>query len=557
MAKYITRAVATPIPPSQPLTPAQVRNPAGGYSWKVDKWVQLDRWLTLGSMGGTFYVGEVDLTKENVQSVRDCIAEDPHRVAAETILSLGNHTAAKPDTALYTLALLLKTSTNVDARRSAAIAISGMANVRLTGYQILRLADFVQSLGGWGRLTKQAFANWFNSKSPRDLAYQAVKYQQREGWKMADLLRLCHPYPVNDIYNAIFKWVVDGEYKDFQRIVPELDPIWGYRALRETMEGNKPNVDNRSFAATIRQFRTPREAVPTEMLSDAIIWEALLDDMPMVATIRNLATLTRLEVLKPYSPRMVEVAATLGDAKTVLRSHVHPIQILSALTTYSAGKGVRGKHTWQPQHQIEDALNAAFYHAFGNVVTSGKKILLGIDVSGSMQGQNVNGIPNLPAHKAAAAMGLVLMNTEPLVLTITFDTDARMFDMSPRQRIDDVFAKLNKIRGGGTDMAQTVQYALDHHLDVDAFVILTDNMSWAGGRHTMDVLNDYRHSVGHPVKLVSVQMTADAYTNADPGDPDVLECVGFNTTTPLVISNFLRGHPVDTTPTDDDTDEVE
>ena len=50
-AKIFNRRVTTqsrPIPGS-----TQVRNSAGGYSWEVDDWTRLDRFLILGAEGGT------------------------------------------------------------------------------------------------------------------------------------------------------------------------------------------------------------------------------------------------------------------------------------------------------------------------------------------------------------------------------------------------------------------------------------------------------------------------------------------------------------------------
>ena len=40
----------------------QVPNSAGGFAWHIDDWKRLDRWLFLGSEGGTYYIGEHKLT---------------------------------------------------------------------------------------------------------------------------------------------------------------------------------------------------------------------------------------------------------------------------------------------------------------------------------------------------------------------------------------------------------------------------------------------------------------------------------------------------------------
>jgi len=53
-------------PQSQPIPgSSQVPNSGGGYSWQVDDWTRLDRFLILGAEGGTYYITERDLVKQN------------------------------------------------------------------------------------------------------------------------------------------------------------------------------------------------------------------------------------------------------------------------------------------------------------------------------------------------------------------------------------------------------------------------------------------------------------------------------------------------------------
>src|SRR5688500_11025734 len=58
---------------------------AGGYAWAVDHWTRLDRFLVLGAEGGTFYVGERELTVENAKAVVECLAEDGARVVQRAV----------------------------------------------------------------------------------------------------------------------------------------------------------------------------------------------------------------------------------------------------------------------------------------------------------------------------------------------------------------------------------------------------------------------------------------------------------------------------------------
>lgn len=54
--------------------PGQIRNNTGGYSHGLDEWARLDRFLLLGSEGGTYYVGERALTRDNATAaLRDLL----------------------------------------------------------------------------------------------------------------------------------------------------------------------------------------------------------------------------------------------------------------------------------------------------------------------------------------------------------------------------------------------------------------------------------------------------------------------------------------------------
>jgi len=69
VANYVEHIVA-PTPQTEAL-PGQVKNSAGGFSYTVDCWARLDRFLILGSEGGTYYIKEKELTKEDVEKLQD------------------------------------------------------------------------------------------------------------------------------------------------------------------------------------------------------------------------------------------------------------------------------------------------------------------------------------------------------------------------------------------------------------------------------------------------------------------------------------------------------
>src|SRR5262245_66306618 len=81
---YLKRIASRFPPQSQPIPGSgQVPNSAGGFTWAVDDWTRLQRFLVLGSEGGSYYASESKLTRENAKAVERCLAADGPRALAE------------------------------------------------------------------------------------------------------------------------------------------------------------------------------------------------------------------------------------------------------------------------------------------------------------------------------------------------------------------------------------------------------------------------------------------------------------------------------------------
>jgi 60 kDa SS-A/Ro ribonucleoprotein len=308
-------------------------------------------------------------------------------------------------------------------------------------------------------------------------------------------------------------------------------------------------------ARVIRVYKLTREMVPTELLTSKEVWAALLDSMPLTALIRNLGVMSKVGLVVPLSAATETVVRRLGDADALRRARVHPLAILAALKTYAAGRGMKGSGKWTPVAQVVDALDRAFYLSFGNAPSTGKRIMLALDVSGSMTSP-VHGLPFVSCREASAAMALVIAATEPKHRFVAFtkgnyptmwsrthgsqyDTGLSELAISPRQRLDDVVASIGSLTFGGTDCALPMVEALKNRWAIDAFVVFTDNETWAGDIHPAQALQEYRKRLGLAAKLVVVAMTSNGFSIADPNDTGMLDVVGFDTTTPQVIADFI------------------
>jgi len=502
-----------PVPQTKPLNDRQVANSAGGFSYNVTMWEQLDRFLILGTLSGTYYLSEATLTKQNFDEVLRCIAADGVRVVQRVAEISRAGRAVKNDPAIFVLALVFKYGTE-DARRAAAEALPSICR---TGTHLLSFAAEAEGLQrGWGRTLKRGVGSWFTGKSQDELAYQAVKYTQREGWSLRDVLRLSKP-KMGD--NSVAKYITNGTGGH-----PFIDAALSLRGMNA-----------KDAAEVIREYKLPREAVPTVLLNEPVVWEALLQDMPMTAMIRNLGKMTSIGLIASMSKADALVAQALHDRNRIRKARVHPLTLLTALDVYRGGAGVKGSLKWSPSSRVVAALSDAVGLAIEVAPPIGLKTLVAIDCSGSMH-VALPGCRSLLLHHASACMALCATQAEPFSEVIGFETNSYPLDLKGR-RLDDAIKSLPRV-GHGTDVAQPLLWAAKMKEPVDLIQIYTDSETWAGAKHPETALNEYRRNRNPNVKVVVVSMTANRHSVLEPGDQNVLQCVGFDASLPQVISAF-------------------
>lgn len=509
----------------------QVPNRAGGFVWELDRWDRLDRFLVLGTEGGTYYASERTLTIEDAKNVLELLKEDGPRVVVRIAdISTGGK-AYKNAPALFALALAFAHG-DPETRKAAEEALPRVAR---TGTHLFAFLEYIDSMRGWGRGLRRAVANWYEGMPPEKLAYQVTKYQQRGGWSHRDALRLAHPMPKDAEHDALYGYIVGGAESEKGRAAVASIPY--LEGVEEVKDAGMPS----EAAELVRRHELPREVLPTELLGEAAVWGALLEKMPMTAMIRNLATMTRVGLLKPMSEASALVAERLRDRDRLKKARIHPVGVLAALTTYGSGHGARGQYSWEPVREITDALDDAFYLSFENVEPTRKRIVLALDVSGSMSRGMVAGVPGFTPRVATAALALVTAATEERYALVAFSHEMVPLGVSPRERLDDALRKIDRLPFGRTNCALPMLWALESGVEADAFVVLTDSETWYGKIHPAQALQEYRRKTGIPAKLAVVGMVSNGFSIADPNDASSLDVVGFDTATPQLISNFIAG----------------
>jgi 60 kDa SS-A/Ro ribonucleoprotein len=513
----------------------QIPNTAGGYGFAVTDEVRVRRFLTLGVDGGTYYASQKALTKANAEVVLTCAQTRAEWLVGEIVTISTAGRAPRQNPAIFALAAV--SALGDDAGRKAALA--ALPQVCRTGTHLFVFAGYVEQFRGWGRGLRRAIGEWYTEKTVDQVAYQAVKYRQREGWSHRDLLRLAHPQ-AEGARAGLFDWIVRGGGSD----IPLIEAFTQAQAA----------TDVATWVRLIGEHPLSWEMLPDAALGEAAVWQALIDrGMPQTALMRQLPRLTRLGVLASGSPTLAAVVRQLTDATLLQKSRLHPVNVLVAQRTYASGQSARGTGEWTPVRQIVDALDAAFYAAFTTIEPSGKRTLLALDVSGSMTSP-AGGLP-ISCREATAALALVTMATEDDVTCVGFTSTGSGYGgrwgggsaaltelaLSPRQRLDDAIASISDLPFGGTDCSLPFTWALEQNREYDTVVVMTDNETWAGGIHPHQALRRYRERTGINTRTIVVGMTASDVSIADPKDPGSLDIAGFDSAVPNLIADFSRG----------------
>ena len=538
------------------------KNAAGGYSFTVDNWSRLSRFLILGSEGGSYYVTERELTKQNAQAVLDCLAEDGLRTV-QTIVAVSDEGRAPKNTpAIFALAMAAKMGDD-DTRKAALAAVPKVCRI---GTHLFQFAEAIKAFGGFGRGTQRALASWYTDSPEHKVALQVVKYQSRDGWSHRDILRKAKPsgHERGSTMDHILGWAAGKWAPGDLPLGDASDLIWAFEQAKAVGLDTVNKAGASKVVNLINDYRLPREAIPTQYLNEVAVWEALLDNggrgMPMTAMVRNLPKMTHLGMFSGNSAAATSVMARIKDEDAIRGARLHPLNILVAMRTYGSGHGVRGSLTWTPNRGIVDALDSAFYKSFQTVTPTGKRFLLALDVSGSMQGANMAGLPGLDCREASGAMAMITDAVEDNTHIIGFTSGGSNFfgssrgrwgggdgvselDLSARRRLDDNIRTITNLPFGGTDCALPMIYARQKKMPVDVFVIYTDSDTWANpNMHPVQALDAYKQTMGIDAKMIVVGMVSNGYSIADPKRRDMLDIVGMDTTVPNIMSEFALGN---------------
>ena len=504
--------------------PGQKKNSAGGYSFVIDDKSRLERFLILGTDGGTYYSTESEITEKSVKFVTKLIKKDEELVRSTLVAISDEGRAYRNSPAIFTLALLF-----TDGKDKAATRAIFDKVVR-TSTHLFEFAQYIENLGGWGRSKRNAVASWYENRDADKLAYQLVKYRRRIGWTHRDMLRLSHPKSID---NATAKFALSGEVVESAPAI-----MHGYAQMAQAQ-----SVED-VLSALISYKNLPWETIPTKFLNDADVWKTLFYNGQLRGqnALRNVGRLNKVGAFDDMVFAS-DFANVVTDSETIRKSRLHPVNYLNALIANEKRDYCSWSYSDREQTlpaRIADALNDGFYEAFKHVEPANKRTLIALDVSSSMWGGQSAGFAGVPAQ-AGAAMAMTIARTEPYYVVMGFSTQFVDLKITPRMNLESIYKKTSNMAFGGTDCALPMQWAERRGLEVDTFLVITDNETWAGRIHPHQALNSYRKNVNPEARLAVMAMSPTRFSIADPDDAGSMDFVGLDSNTPKVFTDFSAG----------------
>lgn len=511
---------------------ADARNEEGAPAYRLPPKHALAQLAATGCFNGVFYA----TAEDQLNTLLALVAQVDDNVYLAKLAVYSRERAFMKDMPAALLVVLAKRDPALFHRVFDRVVDNG--RVLRTLFQMIRSGQFGRKSLSYS--LQRAFQRWLNQASVGRLLAASIGNDP----SLRDVLRLARPTPTDNVRRALFGWLTAKPVEKWapagpDDLPPEVRGLIAYRAA-QTEDEQVEILNNAKFR--------------WDLLADAargpLVWKAIARQMGPQALRMNLNTLRRHGALN--DAEIVEfVAARISDADEIRQSRQFPYQYLAAYL--NAEDDI-------PQ-KIKAALCEAAEIACGNVPELAGPVVIGLDVSGSMQsavtGRRGRGATSrVRCVDVAALFAAAILRRNPDSVVIPFDDKAYAVSLDPQDTILSLAARLAKFGGGGTNCALPLIEANTRYRarSFAGCVLVSDCESWIGtGRYgSTGVVTEWRNFVKNQVrlhgrefagpKLVCIDLQPYTTTQA-PDRSDILNVGGFSDAVFGVVAAFLSGEP--------------
>ena len=231
---------------------------------------RLRRFLCLGSEGGTYYIGEKELGRENAKAILRLIENGKGTEVVKEIVEFSvEGRAAKQNPIIFALALCARDK-DTATKKAAYDSLVKVCRIPTHLFAFIEFCEGLSEGTGWGRAHRRAICEWYNSKTPKALAMAVTKYRSRGGWSHLDVLRLSHLKPANPGVSCISKYIVKGMDECRSEFAGSDGEIGKAVVFLEAVEAAK-TADESAVIKFIKENGLVREHVPTNHLNSVSV----------------------------------------------------------------------------------------------------------------------------------------------------------------------------------------------------------------------------------------------------------------------------------------------
>lgn len=541
-------------PQTQPLIGAdQIQMKSGGFAFRSSVEQIATRFLMTGTLGGTYYAGERELTESATNAIVRLLAvkESGLKLVELTANLSETNRLSRNDTAIFVLALA---ASSVDP----AVRTAALAALPRVVRQASDLASFwvtVRDHRGEGRALRRAISNWYSNLNFRSLVHQLIKYRERRGWTTRDIWRRSHLLSFSNNFDAnwqiLAQWVFEGEegalVKNFaqQESIPDTHPLaqlWAFLAAHRALGLAEDDVENEArVGGLVTKYSLVPEMIPNKYMKSRFVVRQLLRQMPLRRLLRELRRLSSLNVFGNEDDRTY-ILETLQDEALIRKAFIHPLDFFTAWQAFRTS--LTG---YSQENALSSALEKGMIASYKNIPLyvdkngNPLKAAIFLDISGSMASCNLSGSTTITAQDAGVMLSTMLIRAfKDYVFRPFSDTIHHKSGNVPSNFSFSQF--LNMIRylpHGGTDVAAPLQWILDTNQKFDVVIVITDNESWAGSAHPQQVWKQYQQRYPQ-AKLVYAGMAFGVAQLNDPSDESQMITAGLDAGLLNVIDAFLK-----------------
>ncbi|MEZ5428516.1 MAG: TROVE domain-containing protein [Pyrinomonadaceae bacterium] len=491
------------------LTPkADTFNEAGGRAYEFTPKHALAQYAVTGSFNATFYA---DAAEQFGKVVELCREVEPEFVAKLAVFA--RQRGFMKDMPAFLAAML--------SVRDKSLLESVFPRVIDNGKMLRNFVQIIRS-GAVGRkslgsLPKRLVREWFTSRRPENIFRQSVGQSP----SFADILKMVHPKPLDDQYEALFGYLIGKEIR-FENL-PEV--VKAFENFKADTGAEIPRVPFQMLTA-----------LPLE----ARHWAEIARNAGWTMTRMNLNTFQRQGVFADAEIVRL-IAERLRNAEEIGRARVFPYQLLIAYKMAEANREI--------PREIVEALQDAMEVATKNVPRIDGKVFVFPDISGSMHspatGYRKGSTTAVRCLDVAALVAAAVLRKNPTAEVIPFSDHIVEARLNPRDSVMTNADKLAKLPSGGTNCSAPLREINRRRSQGDLVIYVSDNESWVdtrkgwnNGTETMRQWNEFQ-SRNPQAKLVCIDIQPYGTTQAQERG-DILNIGGFSDQVFEIIDLFAR-----------------